>query len=69
MTHDEMAREVYEKEKPKQPIAEPYFYGVNYHCPNCNWQVERNFRRYYSEINYCFHCGQHLDWSFLNEGG
>lgn len=68
MTHDEMARELYEKEKPKQPIAEPYFYGVHYNCPNCKCQIEQNLHKY-SDIEYCFHCGQSFDWSFLNEGG
>ena len=69
MTHDEIARELNERDKAKKPKSEQYFYGVNYYCPVCDEHLEFGLHKEKSEIHYCINCGQKLDWSFLDKGG
>lgn len=35
-----------------------------YDCPNCGKSYELD----YEEYDYCYHCGQKLDWSDIDDG-
>ena len=57
----EECRAAVEKQKAKKPQkteSEGYRYTDTYRCPNC----EVNFSGT-GIANYCYHCGQKLDWS------
>lgn len=50
-----------EKQIPKKPLksAEQVIrYVTTYDCPNCEKQFTGT-----KGANYCYHCGQHFDWS------
>lgn len=54
-------REAMEKQKAKKPIdvhTEGFRYTDTYRCPSCG----RNFSGT-GIANYCYHCGQAIDWS------
>lgn len=51
------AIEALEKQIPKKPIVEPYFYGKYYRCPTCGRMVEKNKC---CSNNDCCQC---IDWS------
>ena len=50
-----------EKQIPKKPIEDGY-YGEQCVCPNCGSNVI-NEADNDCQFNYCYHCGQALDWS------
>lgn len=45
-----------EKQIPMKPIHYPHKYGW-WDCPRCNYFIPED-----SEIKYCQHCGQAIDW-------
>ena len=47
-----------EKQIPKHPIGEDYFYGKEWHCPSCDAYLPLS----YHIPGYCPDCGQALDW-------
>jgi deoxycytidylate deaminase len=52
--------------KPKKPILtdeQVTRYVTTYECPNCGRQFVGN-----GVLNYCYNCGQKLDWSDEMEG-
>ena len=51
-----MAGEALEKQIPKKVISEGY--GLIDLCPTCYYHLDIP-----EHINYCFECGQRLDWS------
>lgn len=44
---------------PEKPIVEHNFYGDDYNCPTC----KKSFGRLDPRGNFCYRCGQALDWS------
>ena len=40
-------------------IVDPYFYGVNYHCPHCGNYIGADHNNL-KDINYCNRCGQKI---------
>ena len=57
----EECREAVEKQKAKKPKkteSEGYRYTDTYRCPNCGANFSGT-----GIANYCYHCGQKLDWS------
>lgn len=58
-------REAVEKQKSKKPIEDRHHgirYTEVYRCPSCNGSFSgRGFAKY------CFHCGQAIDWSEVDE--
>ena len=56
----EECREAVEKQKAKKPKkteSEGYRYTDTYRCPNCGGNFSGT-----GIANYCYHCGQKLDW-------
>ena len=56
----EECRAAVEKQKAKKPQkteSEGYRYTDTYRCPNCGGNFSRT-----GIANYCYHCGQKLDW-------
>ena len=61
----EEVREAVEKQKAKKPKnvgAEGYRYTDTYRCPNCGGNFSGT-----GIANYCYHCGQAIDWSEVDE--
>ena len=57
----EECRAAVEKQKAKKPQkteSEGYRYTDTYRCPNCGGNFSGT-----GIANYCYHCGQKLDWS------
>ena len=53
-----------EKQIPKKPAVsedQPVRYVITYKCPDCGGKFTGTVS------NYCYHCGQALDWSEENE--
>ena len=44
--------------KPQKTESEGYRYTDTYRCPNCGGNFSGT-----GIANYCYHCGQKLDWS------
>nr|DAI27712.1 MAG TPA: TFIIB zinc-binding [Caudoviricetes sp.] len=67
----EECREAVEKQKPKKPRLnyKPKFFGkATYTCPRCgNCRLEE-FANERQRNNYCWDCGQKLDWNENLEG-
>lgn len=63
----DIAIEAVKKQGPKKPKAEPYFYGINYRCANCDKHIALPIA--YPKPPYCPHCGQAVDWEEENESG
>lgn len=59
MTHDDLARELYQKELENitsvkaRPLG---LYEFVYFCDNCDHMIDRY------EASYCWNCGKKLDW-------
>ena len=63
LEHEEnlVAIEALEKQiakKPQKTESEGYRYTDTYRCPNCGGNFSGT-----GIANYCYHCGQKLDWS------
>ncbi|MDD6988753.1 hypothetical protein [Ruminococcus sp.] len=60
----EFMKQAIEKQKPKKPIKaqEHIRYAMCYVCPNCGKTFSGT-----GIANYCYHCGQRLDWSNIDE--
>lgn len=55
MTHDEIARELYQKDKDNiAPVVEV---ANHYYCRCCDVIIDRY------KANYCYNCGKKLDWN------
>ena len=55
MTHDEYARELYQKEKDNTTsVVEA---ANHYYCGCCEKIIDRY------KANYCYNCGKKLDWN------
>ena len=64
-------REAVEKQKPKKPKLKykPRFLGKTmYTCPNCGNCCLEEFANERQRNNYCWDCGQKLDWNENLEG-
>lgn len=48
-----------DRDIPKPPIVERYFYGEYYKCPRCELIIHEYDRR---KMRYCCRCGQAIDW-------
>lgn len=58
-------REAMEKQRAKKPNnvgAEGYRYTDTYRCPTCGGNFSGT-----GMANYCYHCGQKLDWEEIKE--
>lgn len=67
----EECREAVEKQKPKKPKLKykPRFLGKTmYTCPNCGNCCLEEFANERQRNNYCWDCGQKLDWNENLEG-
>ena len=60
----EIAKEAIEKQIPKKPRKEKYFYGKIYYCPLCKKSIGKEA---FVLTSSCQSCGQALDWSDENE--
>lgn len=60
----EIARQAIEKQIPKKPRKEKYFYGKIYYCPLCKKLIGKDA---FVLTSSCQSCGQTLDWSDENE--
>lgn len=61
----EEVREAVEKQRAKKPNnvgAEGYRYTDTYRCPTCGGNFSGT-----GMANYCYHCGQKLDWEEIKE--
>lgn len=59
MTHDDLARELYQKEQENiTPIVEA---ANHYYCGYCEKIIDRY------KANYCYNCGKKLDWSKIEK--
>ena len=59
MTHDDLARELYQKEQENiTPVVEA---ANHYYCGCCEIIIDRY------KANYCYNCGKKLDWSKIEE--
>lgn len=47
----------------EQVIGNIFLHRYIYKCPNCGRQFRNN-----GSLNYCYHCGQRLDWSDEMDG-
>ena len=59
----EVAIKALEKQIPKKPSVsedQPVRYVITYKCPDCGGKFTGTVS------NYCYHCGQALDWSEEN---
>ena len=61
----DLIEEIVKKEIPRSPIRCGYWYDpdrsrvhVGWKCSNCG----AKYRVYYSDYDYCPHCGQRIDW-------
>lgn len=68
MTYEEALKVIYalEKQIPKKPCIEKTRFCDNINCPNCGKRLAcRDEKGFYAGAlnNYCFNCGQRLDWS------
>ncbi len=57
-------QELVDKETPKKPMVsekQKIRYVTTYVCPNCKGKFTGTIS------NYCYHCGQKLDWSGVDE--
>ena len=66
----DMIESIVKKEIPRSPIRLGYWYDpdrsnvyVGCKCSNCGTK----YMAYYTDYDYCPHCGQRLDWSELYE--
>ena len=62
----EECRAAVEKQKAKKPQkteSEGYRYTDTYRCPNCGGNFSGT-----GIANYCYHCGQKLDWEGAERG-
>ena len=62
----EKCRAAVEKQKAKKPQkteSEGYRYTDTYRCPNCGGNFSGT-----GIANYCYHCGQKLDWEGAERG-
>ena len=62
----DLIESIVNKEIPRSPIRFGYWYDpdrsnvhVGWKCSNCG----AKYRVYYTDYDYCPHCGQRLDWS------
>ena len=62
----DLIESIVNKEIPRSPIQFGYWYDpdrsnvhVGWKCSNCG----AKYRVYYTDYDYCPHCGQRLDWS------
>lgn len=72
-----MAIEALEKQIPKKIICETVdktslrFEFEHYKCPNCKIIIHQHYRKSKEPMkykqNYCYDCGQSLDWSDNND--
>lgn len=56
-----MAMEALEKQNPKKPVkadTQEFRHMFIYICPSCSKEFSGT-----GIANYCYHCGQRLDWS------
>ena len=59
MTHDDLARELYQKDKDNitsVKIRDLGLYEYEYFCGSCNKIIDR------FGASYCWNCGKKLDW-------
>ena len=59
MTHDDLARELYQKEKDNitsVKIRDLGLYNCEYFCGNCNNMID------HFGASYCWNCGKKLNW-------
>ena len=61
----DLIEEIVKKEIPRSPIRRGYWYDpdrsrvhVGWKCSNCG----AKYRVYYSDYDYCPHCGKRIDW-------
>ena len=67
----EECREAVEKQKPKKPRLnyKPKFFGkATYTCPRCGNCCLEEFANERQRNNYCWDCGQKLEWNENLEG-
>lgn len=57
----DLATDALEKQIPKKPIEDGY-YDLPCVCPNCGSNVANEADNDY-QFEYCYHCGQKIDWS------
>lgn len=43
-----------------KPVCWGNSYGIQYHCPNCNFPENDTLT---FDMKYCFNCGSNIDWS------
>lgn len=75
-SHDEMVnsmedfKELVERATPKKIITDGSAYStcdkVQYICPNCKKIMLRAVCARVTKPNYCYNCGQALDWRYEN---
>ncbi len=59
MTHDDLARELYQKEQENITSVKTRALGLyefEYFCGNCNNMID------HFEASYCWNCGKKLNW-------
>ena len=59
-TYAQLSIEALEKQIPKKVINYGYLYGYASKCPECHKFVTNSSG---IRSNYCYYCGQALDWS------
>jgi len=57
----ECIRDIVEKQIPKMVIETQELIQIDYICPECE------YTNYNSKFNYCWNCGQRLDWQVSND--
>ena len=60
-SYAKIAVDALEKQNPQKIINKDYFYGYVLKCPVCGQNIHEG--AYGSKANYCYECGQALDWS------
>ena len=63
-SYAKLAVDALNKQMPKSVINKGYLYGHACYCPICNSLVSG---RSINKTNYCYECGQALDWGGKNE--
>ena len=65
LEHEKMVLDALEKKMPKRPLFRKEDKKVFADCPNCNKTLtyEDKIKANFYKFNYCFYCGQSLDWN------
>lgn len=65
LEHEKFVLECIEKQIPKKPNFRKDDKKTFADCPNCNETLtyEDKIKANFYKFNYCFYCGQSLDWS------